>query len=87
MRGIVTMAEKDVSVKERVGQAQFTETLRQILDGLEGNRNFTINIKDHTCEIPADVLSKAKLGVEYEKEEGKIELEIKIEWTEEEEEE
>lgn len=76
------MTEKDVSVKERFGQAQFMEQLRQILNGFEGNRDFTVNINDRECGIPADVLSKAKLDIEYEKEKGKIELEIKIEWEE-----
>ncbi len=74
--------QKDIELKQKVSRDEFLQYLRQVQEGIEGSREFTVNVAGRDCTIPADAFDKGKLEIEYEIDEGEYELELTAKWKE-----
>jgi amphi-Trp domain-containing protein len=81
-KGDVTMAHevKDIEVKEKMSPDQFKQMLRQWVEALDNNQEFTVSLKGHEYTVPGGAINHAKLEVEYEIDKGEYELEFTMKW-------
>ena len=72
------MSAKETRDVEKVyPKEQILSKLRRLIDSLEKNRRFAIQVHGERIYVPAD----AVLSIEHERERGREELEIQLKWN------
>ncbi|MBA2405439.1 MAG: hypothetical protein H0V66_11755 [Bdellovibrionales bacterium] len=75
-------SQDKVEYKEEFGPDQVKGMLREWLNALEENRDFTFTIKGQNCRVPKEAFFKGRTKAEFEFKQGEYELELELKWKE-----
>ena len=77
-----TQSQDKWEYKEEVGTDQVKVILREWLNALEENRDLEVTIKEQSCRVPKEALTRGRTKAEFEFKKGEFELELELKWRE-----
>lgn len=77
------MTEHLQFVKGQVSPAHLVDVLEALAAGIREAEDLTLDLGGEACHVPLATVERAQLDVEFERDPGKTEVEITLEWRDE----
>lgn len=74
------MTEHLQFVKGKVSPAHLAATLERLAAGIRAREDLELDLGGERCHVPLSAVERAQLDLEFERDPGKTEVEITLEW-------